>query len=102
MTEHRRPNDCYCYIHKTSKGRVVYVGKGQGSRAWATSRTNPVHSRWLHRLTHYEMPCVEIVDRWMSEEEALKREKELIAHYEKMGEVLFNDVHSKYKIRRRN
>ena len=82
----------YCYIHKRSNGDVVYVGKGQGNRAWATKRTNPVHSRWLHYSAQYGLPQVEVVDRFMTEEEALKREKELVHQYLKEGCKLFNDI----------
>lgn len=88
--------DYYVYIHCRVNGDVVYVGKGKGNRAWATKRTDPVHSRWMHYCVQYEAPNVQIIERFLTEEEALKLETQLIEHYEKVGCKLFNRDKSKY------
>lgn len=99
--QHRRPNDCYVYVHWRSPGIPAYVGKGQGSRAWATSRTDPVHSRWLHRGAQYGMPMVEVIERHLTDEEAEKEETRLIDYFESLGYHMFNRDKSRFYQRKK-
>ena len=90
--------DYYTYIHKRSNGDVVYVGKGNGVRAWVDKRSDPLHSRWCRwHLSQGSTTFCEVTDWYLTEEEALKKEKELVSHYERQGMTLFNKHFSKYK-----
>ena len=81
----------YTYVHKRSNGDIVYVGKGNGVRAWVDKRSNPVHSRWVRwHLSRGSTSFCEVIDHYLTNEEALKREKELVAHHESLGAKLFN------------
>ena len=88
----------YVYVHKRQNGDIVYVGKGKGVRAWDPQRTSPVHSRWiLHHLSQGSTSFCEVTDWYLSEEDALRIEKEMIVSCEKLGCKLFNSQHSKYR-----
>ena len=84
----------YTYIHKRPNGDVVYVGKGCGDRAWSIDRSDPVHSRWMGYCVMYGADNVEVVDRFLTESEALKLESQMIEHYVKAGCKLFNKQQS--------
>lgn len=75
----------YVYVHETMSGEVFYVGKGTGRRAWVKGRdihwNNYVEN---HLNNEYQ---VRIVYENLSEEEALNKEAELMAHY---GDQLLN------------
>ena len=91
-------NKYYVYLHRTSTGKVVYVGKGTGVRAWESKRTSPLHSRWIEwHLNQGSTKFCEVISYYLSEEDALDEEKYTIKHYEKFGSKLFNDQHSKYR-----
>lgn len=69
--------DFYVYVHKrASDGRVFYVGKGSGPRAWSKTR-----SKYWHRIVAKHGYTVEIVQSGMEEWWAFELERELIALY---------------------
>jgi hypothetical protein len=75
----RGRRDFYIYVHKTKEGKVFYVGKGTGKRAWSPDR----HALWRKFVNErldgrYD---VEIVMSNLTEHEALEREGELIRQY---------------------
>lgn len=68
----------YVYTHiRKSDGRVFYVGKGHGRRAWSKSRQNP----YWHNIVNKHGFTVEIVMWFDSEECAFSLEKALIKYY---------------------
>lgn len=70
----------YVYLHKDrATGKVFYVGKGSGKRAYDT---NSRSQRWRERVRSFsEGWDVEIVDQDMSELEAFELEAELVDRY---------------------
>ena len=71
--------DFYVYAHKNKDGKVFYVGKGTGRRAWSRSR-HPIWHRYVNdRLGGaYE---VEIMRSGLTEREAESAEAELMEQY---------------------
>lgn len=71
----------YVYVHKYASGpkdgRVFYVGKGTGRRAWHKSRRNP---HWLNIVNKYGFKS-EIVLRFDREECAFSFEVVMISFY---------------------
>lgn len=68
----------YVYIHKRlTDGKVFYVGKGCGKRAWKKSTRN----EWWKRIEAKHGRSVEIPFRNLAEDEAFAKEQELIAFY---------------------
>lgn len=65
----------YVYAHKSHDGRVFYIGKGTGKRAWATARRSV---RWQRHAEKHGL-CVHIVQRNMPEPCAFTLEKILIS-----------------------
>ena len=67
--------DYYVYVHKDPDGKVFYVGKGTGKRAWSQDRDRVWH-RYVSekRGGQYE---VQIIKNELNEEEALELENEL-------------------------
>lgn len=70
--------DFYVYVHRrATDGTVFYVGKGQRRRAHYTKDRNP---HW-HRTFEKHGLIVEITHSGLNEQEAFRRERELIAFY---------------------
>lgn len=72
----RGRRDFYVYVHKTTDGKVFYVGKGTGKRAWSRGR----HALW-ENYVHERLGGqydVEIVVRDLTEREAEELEAEMI------------------------
>lgn len=69
----------YVYTHSESEtGRVFYVGKGTGKRAWSSDR----HPNWRSHVQGLDAEyTVEIVADNLTETEALQVEEELIEEY---------------------
>lgn len=67
----------YVYTHSTFDGRVFYVGKGQGNRAWDFKARSTKHKRVV---STYGI-VVDIVWRTDIEEEARAYEKRLIEFF---------------------
>jgi hypothetical protein len=64
----------YVYGHYTLDGRLFYVGKGVGDRAWVKRSRNP---HWKNVANKCGLEVKILVDS-LTEEEALQKEKELI------------------------
>ena len=77
--------DFYVYFHRDRTGRIFYVGKGNGRRAWSTDR----HPAWKKYVAERlkGLYDVEIHREGLSETEAGELEWSLIAEY---GEQLIN------------
>ena len=70
----------YVYLHRDrATGRVFYVGKGHGRRAWETGRRNQVWKNTVSTL--YDGWDVELVRDDLSEIEAFELEEELVETY---------------------
>ena len=66
----------YVYVHKrNTDGKIFYVGKGCGKRAWKKSCRN----QWWKNIEKKHGRTVEIVARKLSESEAFSMEQQLIA-----------------------
>lgn len=77
----------YTYAHYTSEGRLFYIGKGQGRRAYFFHKRN---NYWNNVVAKYGKPEVKIIAEWSTEAEAHKHEIELIKQYRDAGEQLCN------------
>jgi hypothetical protein len=78
------PGRFYVYVHKDENGRVFYVGKGTGNRAWSEDRDVQWHQH-VARLGGKYM--VEIVRDGISEEDALQIEDAAMAQH---GDSIIN------------
>lgn len=68
----------YVYVHRrATDGRVFYVGKGHGKRAWRTEGRNP---KWQRIAKKYGF-AVEIIFRTTDEQAAMDFECATIAEY---------------------
>lgn len=76
----------YTYIHTTPQGRVFYVGKGTGRRAWRTYGRN---KHWHAIVDKYGFEF-NILKYWATETEALNHEKQLISELLSLGIKLAN------------
>lgn len=70
----------YVYVHKDREtGKVFYVGKGQGKRAWSKSKR---HAKWQEVVTALDDAWeVEIVKDKLSELEAYDLEAQLVEQH---------------------
>jgi hypothetical protein len=80
-----RRRNYYVYVHKDEDGKVFYVGKGTGKRAWSQDRDTVWHQYVKERLGgRYN---VEIVKNELDEDEALLMENEVMLMH---GDRLLN------------
>lgn len=77
----------YVYLHRTESGRVFYVGKGQGGRAWSKKNRNPSWRRTASR----QGLVVELLYKDLPEKRALELEIETIAYYGRENLVNLTD-----------
>lgn len=77
----------YTYAHYTPEGRIFYIGKGSGKRAYSHRHRN---SYWRNTVQKYGAPIVKIIATWNTAEEAYKDEIKLIKQYKELGEKLCN------------
>ena len=77
----------YTYAHYTPKGRLFYIGKGQGGRSHSFYGRNIL---WNEVVTEFGNPDVEILANWDTEEEAFSHEVLLISCFRDMGYKLAN------------
>ena len=74
-------SDFYVYLHKNaSDGKVFYVGKGTGKRAWSKKRQDYWHEH-VDRVGGFS---VDVIESDLSELEALYREDYYIEKYSEM------------------
>ena len=77
----------YTYAHYTPQGRLFYIGKGQGERAFSFYKRG---SHWNNVVLKYGKPEAQILAHWKSEKEALDHEVLLIDCFRSMGHKLCN------------
>lgn len=68
-------------------GKIFYVGKGSGIRAWKKTNRN---AHWKNIVEKYKTYNVEILANWGAEKEALDHEILLISCFRDMGYKLAN------------
>ena len=77
----------YTYAHyRKSDGVLFYIGKGSTNRASTSKKRNPHWNNVVAKHGFY----YEILERFANENEALKKEEELIAFYRASGVKLAN------------
>jgi hypothetical protein len=77
----------YTYAHtRNDTGKIFYIGKGIGPRAWKTTRRN----KYWKSVQQKHGVTVEILAHWGTEAEALDHEKLLISCFRDMGYKLAN------------
>ena len=77
----------YTYAHaRKTDGRIFYIGKGKGKRAYSESNRN----RYWHNVVNKHGYEVQILCDWPTEEEAFDHEKLLISCFRDMGYELVN------------
>jgi len=77
----------YTYAHSTPEGRLFYIGKGHGRRAYIYHKRN---NYWNHVVAKYGKPTVQILADWKTEQEAFEHESFLIQCFRDMGYKLAN------------
>lgn len=77
----------YTYAHYTPEGRLFYIGKGSGVRAYRFSGRGPY---WKNVVSKYGKPDVQILANWNTEEEAFSHEILLIDCFKELGHKLCN------------
>ena len=83
----------YIYYHIDPRdNQIKYVGKGSGNRAFEIKyRRNPKHLRWIKYLEQLGLSIkIEIIEYFNDENQAYKKEKELISELQKNNNTLFN------------
>jgi hypothetical protein len=90
------PTD-YSYEHFNPRqpSQVVYVGRGSGSRAWSSDQRSPAHLVWMREwqcLGFAPDEYVRIVVRKLTPQEAIEKEKQVLAHHAMKGCLRFNDA----------
>lgn len=85
----------YVYYHrdprKEFKGWKRYIGKGSKNRATQFSGRYAKHKNWIKHLKSLGLkPIVEIVEYFEKEEDAFKKEMQLIKKYKEKGYDLYN------------
>ena len=92
-------NIYYVYQHKEN-GSVVYIGKGKYDRAWSCRRSNPEHALWLE--SQYPDLDVAIVEKGLSEKEALYLEKKMIQELQPRFNKFYTEKDSGRLVRQGN
>ena len=77
----------YTYAHYTPQGRLFYIGKGHGGRAYSFYQRG---SYWENVVAKYGKPDVQILANWNTEEEAFSHEILLIDCFRELGHKLCN------------
>jgi len=77
----------YTYAHYTPEGRLFYIGKGHGRRAYTFHKRN---NYWNNVVEKYGKPDVQILANWGTEKEAFSHEILLIDCFKELGHKLVN------------
>jgi hypothetical protein len=77
----------YTYAHSTTDGKVFYVGKGVGDRAYSKSDRSLAWKEVVKKSKGY---AVALLADWQSENDAYEHEKLLIECFRSMGHNLVN------------
>jgi hypothetical protein len=77
----------YTYAHYTPQGRLFYIGKGHGERAYKFHKRN---NYWNNVVDKYGKPNVQILANWSTEKEAFDHEILLIECFRELGHKLVN------------
>lgn len=77
----------YTYAHYTPDGRLFYIGKGSGNRAYTFYQRG---SHWNNTVAKYGEPLVKIITEWATESLAMRHEAYLIAYFRSAGYRLCN------------
>ena len=77
----------YTYSHATPEGRIFYIGKGKGKRAYDLNKRNDY---WNRIVKKHGVPSIQILADWKTEEEAFSHEVLLISCFRNMGYELAN------------
>ena len=77
----------YTYSHSIPNGRIFYIGKGQGDRAYSSKGRN---QHWQRIVEKHGKPIIEILANWDTEDEAFSHEILLISCFKDMGYTLAN------------
>jgi hypothetical protein len=77
----------YTYAHSAPNGKVFYIGKGGGSRAFSFSDRGV---RWKNFVKESKGVSIEVLAEWNTESEAFAHEQFLIACFKDMGYNLAN------------
>ena len=90
IRENKIKNDYYVYFHKDSDGKIFYVGKGRGKRAWQTTN----RSKDWKKISSQGF-SVELFRENISEQEALDTENDLILNLEGLvNKLRFTEIDS--------
>lgn len=87
MPSKRTKDGYYVYLHIDQNGRIRYVGKGSGPRAYDFSIRG---ARWNKVFSEKNPPSVLILKDKMTNEEAIKFEKKTIVRLQLLEENLCN------------
>lgn len=77
----------YTYAHYTPEGRLFYIGKGNGARAYSSKGRNVF---WRRVVKKHGKPKVQILANWDTEQDAFSHEVLLIDCFRDMGYRLSN------------
>jgi hypothetical protein len=77
----------YTYSHATPEGRIFYIGKGRGKRAYDLNKRNDY---WNRIVKKHGTPTVQVLADWETEEDAFSHEVLLISCFRNMGYELAN------------
>ena len=77
----------YTYIHASPNGKVFYVGKGTGHRAFSMGERSWI---WKEKFKKQDGILIQIVARFETEQEAYSHEMALIEYYKEEGCELVN------------
>jgi len=79
----------YVYTHNSIDGRVMYVGKGKGRRAWEFTRRDKSHKAWMESVRHN---YIEIIEEGLTELQAFSLENRTLRDEEPRYNLIRNNT----------